>query len=79
MLSMRSVRRNNLFEIRTAYRSVHTKRVVGLYRLGKYIGAGVCVVGGVSVFSYFSSTPVLTSSLSAAKSATAAKPTRMVL
>ena len=80
-LSIRSVRRSNLFEIKTAYRNVHIRRVPGLCRVGMYVGAGICVVGGVSTFSYFSSTPILTS-VSAAKSATShrsAKPMRMVL
>ena len=77
VLSTRLLRRNNLFGIRTAHRNVHTRRVSDLYRVGMYVGAGVFVVGGVSVFSYFSrNTPV-----SAAKSDTLdlhAKPTRMV-
>jgi len=81
MLNVRSVRRINLFGMRTAYRNVHAKRVPGLYRVGMYVGAGMCVVGGASAIFYFSNTPVLTSSLAAAKSASPdqnAKPTRMV-
>jgi len=78
ILSVRSSRRNNLFEIGTAYRNVHTRRLSGLNRVGMYVGAGMCIVGGASVLSYFSNT----SPVSAAKSASPdqnAKPTRMVL
>ena len=83
-LSMRSGCKNNVFAVRTAYRSVHTGRGSGSYRIGKYFGAGVCVVGGASVFSYFrlSNTSDMTSSLSAAKSSApdqSVKLTRMVL
>ena len=81
ILSTRSVLRNNLLGIRTAYSNVHTRRISGLYRVGTYVGAGVCLVGGVSVFSYFNSAPVLTSPLFAVISSTPdqkAKPTRMV-
>ena len=79
--SMRSVRRNTLIGLTTAYRNVHTRRVSVLYRVGRYIGAGMCLVGGASVFSYFNSTPATTSSVSAANSATpdrTSKPSRMV-
>jgi len=71
-----------MFGIRTVYRNFHTKRGFGVYRVGRYVSAGLCLVGGVSVFSYVSNTSDLTPSLSAAKSATldqTAKPTRMVL
>jgi len=77
VLSTRLLNRNNLFGIRTAYRNVHKRRPSDLYRVGLSVGAGMCVVGGVSAFLYFSrSTPVL-----AAKSDTqnqCTKPTRMV-
>jgi len=73
---------SNMFGIRTVYRNFHTKRGFGVYRVGRYVSAGLCLVGGVSVFSYVSNTSDLTPSLSAAKSATldqTAKPTRMVV
>ena len=81
MLSIRSVQRSNLFGIRTASRNVHTRRFSSLYRVGVYVGAGICAVGGVSALSYFTQS-VLTSPLSAAKSVSpdqnANKPTKMV-
>jgi len=74
--STRSLRRNNLSGIKTVYRNVHTRGVSDGYRVGLYAGVGLCVVGGVTAFSYYRSTPV-----SAAKSSSlgdSAKPTRMV-
>ena len=74
--STRSLRRNNFSGIKTAYRNVHTRGVSDGYRVGLYAGVGLCVVGGVTAFSYCRSTPV-----SAAKSSSlgdSAKPTRMV-
>ena len=81
VLSLRSVPRNRLTGLMTVCRNVHSRRVSGLYRVGRYIGAGVCLVGGASVFSYYRNTSVMTSSVSAASSGIpdrTVKPTRMV-
>ena len=82
VLTMLSRHSNNVFRIRTVYRNLHIKRGFGVYRVGKCVSAGLCLVGGVSVFTYVRKTSDLMPSLSAAKSATldqTAKPTRMVL
>ena len=81
ILCTRSVHRTDLSGIRSACRNVRNGQMSTLCRLGMYVGAGVCLVGGASAFSHFSNSPLLTSSVSAAKSATVdqnTKPTRMV-